>query len=196
MAYKKVHFEKLIRSPQPKSDVDFRWVDKTEKGVIFHLTDGTDLLLRRMEVNDIPGVLEIERMCFSSPWSETSFFYRLHDRNFNVSLVGYVGEKLVAYVVSYVISDELHIANIAVHKDFRRHGIGEALLWLSLHIGIELNCTISHLEVRRSNIAAIRLYEKFGFEIYSVRKNYYEHEKEDAFLMKKEINWELPYGLV
>lgn len=196
MGYKKVNFEKLINSSQLKSDVNFIWLDKIDKGVFFHLKSGTDLLVRRMEVNDVPAVLEIERASFSSPWSDTSFFYRLHDRNFNVSLVGYIREKLVAYAVSYVISDEFHIANIAVHKDFRRHGIGKVLIWLSLHIGIESNCTVSHLEVRRTNISAIRLYESFGFEIYSVRKNYYEHEKEDALLMKKEINWELPYGMV
>jgi len=194
--FKKVHFKKLIESPQQKNEVDFRWFAAAGKGIIFSLENGDEFFVRRMEANDVPDVLEIERATFSSAWSDAGFFYRLHERKFNVSLVGFVGNKLVAYAVSYAIGEEFHFGNIAVHRDFRRRGYGEVLLWMSLHIGVELDCSEVHLEVRRSNTSAIRLYQKFGFEIYGVRKNYYQQENEDAFLMRKEINWELPYGMV
>jgi len=196
LGYKRVHFKKLVESRQQKRDVDFSWFSAAGKGIIFLLENGDEFFVRRMEVNDVPAVLEIERATFPSAWSEAGFFYRLHDREFNVSLVGFVGNKLVAYAVSYAISEEFHFSNLAVHRDFRRRGLGEVLLWMSLHIGVELDCTEVYLEVRRHNVSAIRLYQKFGFEVYGVRKNYYQQENEDAFLMRKEIGWELPYGMV
>jgi len=194
--YKKVSYKRLAESNQRKSDINFSWLSAAEKGIVFLLENGDELLVRRMDANDVEEVLEIERATFPAAWSSAGFFYRLHDRQFNVSLVAFVGDRLVAYAVSYAFSKEFHFSNVAVRRNFRRRKFGEVLLWMSLHIGVELGCTEAHLEVRRNNISAIRLYEKFGFKIYGVRKNYYQQENEDAFLMRKEIGWELPYGMV
>lgn len=196
MAYKTLQFSKLVKSKRQKKEVPFSWHEAMKRGVEFELDSGEKLLVRFMENEDVPEVLEIERVTFPSPWSKASFFYRLHERDYNISLVALIDGKVAGYAVSYVMFDDFHVCNIAVRKDKRRQHLGQVLLWISLHIGVEKDCTIANLEVRKSNKPAISLYEKFGFEIYGVRKNYYEREHEDALLMRKKLSWELPYGMV
>ncbi|MBC8183901.1 ribosomal protein S18-alanine N-acetyltransferase [candidate division KSB1 bacterium] len=161
------------------------WQNDLKKGINFDLPGETKLSVRWMEEKDVSEVVKIEKEIFPFPWLKEGFLYRLGELDFNVSLVGFIQNKLVAYTVSYIVYDELHFDNLAVKKNFRNNKIGEILLWLSLQTGNEKKCLWSFLEVRKGNTQAIQLYKKFGFEKLGVRKKYYREENEDALLMSK-----------
>jgi len=163
------------------------WQERLKKGINFNLPEEKNILVRWMKVGDVSEVYNIERETFPSPWTRDGFLYRLNERDYNVSLVVPVERNLVAYAVSYIVYDELHFSNLAVKMNYRRYKIGEILLSTSMQLGKEKNCRWVHLEVRRNNKSAIQLYQKFGFKIVGVRKDYYKEENEDALLMSKLI---------
>jgi len=173
-----------------------RWSRILDNGLTIQLPDGTRLFVRWMNYYDVPVVCEIEKQIFPSPWQPESFLYELGNRNYNISFVGLVGEKIVGYSISYVVYDEYHISNIAVEPGSRRKKIGEIMLTIALKIGMEKECQISHLEVRKSNVPAITLYQKYGFQAIGERKNYYQNENEDALLMTKKLSGENIHGVV
>jgi len=141
-----------------------------------------ELLFRMMVRADIAQVLRIERTSFSSPWSKESFEAELK-KAIGFSTVAVIRKKIVGYVMGWHIGDEIHIANIAVHPEWRRQGIGEKLIQKALTNQDGVAC--ARLEVRRSNRAALALYQKLGFVQVGIRKNYYAQEGEDAVLMEK-----------
>ena len=98
-----------------------------------------------------------------------------------------IDKEIVGFAGFIPILDEADISNIVVHKDFRGQKIGSLLLKSLIDLAYSLNLKIMNLEVRKSNVSAIKLYEKFGFEVYGVRKNYYDNV-ENAILMKKILN--------
>lgn len=165
-------------------------------GKALKLIDGSTLLVRWMTFNDIPAVLDLERAIFPSPWVFEAFTYELTNLEYNISLVGLIDNRIVAYAVSYLVVDEAHISNIAVSPAYRKLKIGETLLLISLQIGQRNDCKVAHLEVRKTNEAAISLYKKYGFKITGLRKNYYEEENEDALLMSLNLESEMKHGLV
>ena len=166
------------------------------KGIEAQLPDSRNLFIRWMECQDIPTICYIEREVFPSPWTAENFLYELENREYNISIVGLIEKRLITYAVSYVIYDEIHISNLAVVPEFRHLTIGETMLKLTLQIGMKKNCQVAHLEVRRTNEAAISLYQKYGFQTVGVRKNYYQNEQEDALLMTKKLVVENIHGVV
>jgi len=142
-----------------------------------------DLIVRLAEERDIIPMAEMDILCFSAPWSEESFRKEITDNRLAFYIVAEIDGRMVGYAGLWGIVDEGHITNVAVHPDFRRKGIGEALITVLLSHTRE-NGILSHtLEVRASNEAAISLYMKFGFEPAGLRKNYYEDNGEDAIIM-------------
>jgi len=142
------------------------------------------LIIRRMRESDLQQVHEIERQSFSAPWSIEAFRYELENKA-TILLVASIEDGIVGYVCLRTIVDVTHLLNIAVHPSFRRKGIGTMLLGSAIE---ELKGSVNRdhfltLEVRESNIPAIRLYKKFGFEVIGRRKGYYHSPKEDAILM-------------
>ncbi|MEW6068461.1 MAG: ribosomal protein S18-alanine N-acetyltransferase [Nitrospirota bacterium] len=135
-----------------------------------------------MQEDDIPDILEIERRSFTTPWSETSFLNELQ-KTFSITKVAVLENHIIGYFCANYIFDEGHILNLAVHHDFRRQGIGTALMNNAINELKEKDCRFLYLEVRVSNIAAIKFYERFGFRIIGFRRNYYINPKEDAALM-------------
>lgn len=174
----------------------FSWCDQITDGVDVQLTDGTVIHVRRMQSGDVPFICSLEKQIFSSPWTEEGFLYKLGNHQFNVSMAGLIDKEIVSYAVSFFILDELHVSNVAVKKNFRRKRIGESMLWISMQVGLEMGANIVHLEVRKSNAAAIELYKKYQFELVGIRKGYYEHENEDALLMSRNLKLEKSHGLV
>ena len=145
------------------------------------------MIIEKMNATRVPQIAELEKLCFSDPWSEKSIETELSCR-LSVWLVALEGEQVVGYVGSQTVIDESDMMNIAVHPDFRRRGIAEALV-------AELEAALRQrgsraltLEVRDSNAPAIALYEKLGFAQVGLRKNYYRNPKEDARILRKE--WE------
>ena len=146
------------------------------------------IIIREMSHADLPEVHGIEKECFSAPWSINAFRYELEHR-LTILRVAVLNGQIVGYVCIRTILDETHILNLAVRPEFRRRGIGSLLLReapLELkHSGTE-SCSLT-LEVRASNIAAIRLYEKFGFKVTGKRRGYYHMPDEDAVIMGLQI---------
>lgn len=135
----------------------------------------------------IPSIAEIERLCFSQPWSENA----LHEELFNetacfIAAVTDVGET-VGYAGLHCVLDEGYIDNIAVRPEYRRQGVAGELLEAFLRFG-RAKLAFLTLEVRASNEPAIALYRKYGFREVGRRKNYYTAPVEDAILMTLEFS--------
>ena len=141
-----------------------------------------------MKAEHVPQIADLEKLCFADPWSEMSIASELQSI-WSHWLVALEEEQVVGYVGSQSSIDEADIMNIAVHPDFRRKGIAEALI---NRLAADLKARSIHalmLEVRVSNDSAIALYEKLGFREVGRRKNYYRNPKEDALILRKE--WEI-----
>ncbi|HDY89772.1 MAG TPA: ribosomal-protein-alanine N-acetyltransferase [bacterium] len=143
--------------------------------------------IREMSSSDFDEVLEIEGLCHATPWTSNSFEYEIRNKG-AVLRVAVLGGQVVGYICVRTILDLTHILNLSVLPEFRRLGIGSMLLNSVLITLRELNsdCDLT-LEVRESNIAAIKLYEKFGFVISGRRRDYFKKPEEDASIMKLDI---------
>lgn len=142
-----------------------------------------NLLIRKMTLEDIPAVIELEHLSFTLPWPERSFRFEITHNPVSRCWVAEVDEHIVGMVVGWLFVDEIHIATIATHPDFRRQGIGHKLLSHTLIHAIQEGARSSFLEVRESNLAAQEMYRKFGYEEAGRRKRYYRDNDEDAILM-------------
>ena len=129
----------------------------------------------------IPGVAEIEGVCFSEPWSERSLSLLLEGDNFGV--VALCNGKAVAYGGMTCVLDEGAVTNIATLPEYRQRGLGRAVLKEMLVQAEKRGIRTVFLEVRVSNEAARALYLSEGFEECGVRKNFYRHPNEDAIQM-------------
>lgn len=141
------------------------------------------MLIRTMEASDVSRVAEIERACFSVPWTEKMLSEELSAER-SVYRVAEENGDVVGYMGFYRVADEGNITNIAVLPEHRRKGIAHALLSSFVTMAKEEGLAFLTLEVRKSNEAAIRLYESFGFEKVGVRPRYYDNT-EDAVLMTR-----------
>lgn len=143
--------------------------------------------LMPMTAELIPAIAEIERLCFSHPWSENALREELfNDTACFIAAVTDDGE-VVGYAGLHCVLDEGYIDNIAVRPQYRRQGVAGELLGAFIRFG-EANLAFLTLEVRQSNLPAIALYEKYGFFKVGRRKNYYDSPREDAVLMTREFD--------
>ena len=142
----------------------------------------TDVTVEKMNSFNILGVKEISDLSFSSPWSLLSMEKELINKN-AIYIVVKLGSKVVAFGGMWIIFDEGHITNIAVHPDFRRNNFGDTVVENLIKIAKDKNIASLTLEVRSSNIAAINLYEKHNFSVEGIRKNYYQNPREDGYIM-------------
>lgn len=131
---------------------------------------------------DIVQISHLENVIFSTPWSEKALNEFIKYET-NKILVASKDGLVTGYITYSTVLDEVQIANIAVHPDFRKMGIGQKLLDVLLEISQKEDAAIITLEVRESNIPAVSLYKKCGYEVVGVRKNYYTNPTENAILM-------------
>lgn len=141
-----------------------------------------------MEINfitkhDICGVLLVERECFSDAWTEKMFLGELESEH-TVYLKAEEDGRVIGYAGAWCVAGDADITNVAVHSHYRRKHIGEMLLERLIEELIQKNADNIRLEVRKSNIGAIALYEKAGFKQIDIRKNYYQDNKEDALILE------------
>ncbi|WP_291571396.1 ribosomal protein S18-alanine N-acetyltransferase [Clostridium sp. UBA4548] len=141
-----------------------------------------DLSIVPMNESNIIEVQHISKLSFPIAWSLDSLKKELDNKYANY-IVLKLGDKVVGFGGMWIIFDEAHITNIAVHPDYRGHGLGDILVENLLIIARQKKLIGITLEVRKSNIAAISLYEKHGFITEGIRKQYYEDNKEDAYVM-------------
>ncbi len=139
----------------------------------------------KMERCHLDAIDEIDKTCFSNPWSMKSLETELENPIANY-FVALCDGKVAGYGGYWWVFFEGEITNIAVHEKFRRKGIASKILEAMIDKCIETDTSAIHLEVRVSNESAISLYKKFGFKEDGIRPKYYDN-KEDALLMTKEI---------
>ena len=139
-----------------------------------------------MNETHVSAIAEIEKLCFSDPWSENSISSELSSR-ISYWLVATEGGAVLGYIGSQSVLGESDMMNVAVHPEHRRKGIAQMLI-MALMQGLKErgNHNLS-LEVRASNAPAITLYDKLGFEAVGRRPNYYRHPKEDALILRKAL---------
>lgn len=130
----------------------------------------------------IRQIEEIERDCFSRPWTAEQLKSQMSDEQHEF-IAAVSDGRVLGYVGLMYVLDEGYISNVAVHPDARRQGIGDALIDALAAKAAELELAFLTLEVRESNAPAIALYAKHGFHPVGKRKNYYDAPKEDAVLM-------------
>ena len=143
-------------------------------------------VIRRMTLDDVERVVAIDQASFSLPWPERSFRFELNGNTAARCWVAEVDGQLVGMVVVWLILDEAHIATLATHPEFRRHGVAAQLLVHALQAARAEGARSSFLEVRASNLAAQALYRKLGFIQSGLRRRYYKDNGEDALLMTLE----------
>ncbi len=144
------------------------------------------ILLEGMTKEDIPFIAELERECFSSPWTEKGLEEELSNEN-AVFFTAKIDGQLTGYMGMHCVLDECYIANIAVSRASRRKGIGRLLLRYAEKKAEERKCSFISLEVRVSNSAAIALYESEGYIRVGERKNFYSSPTENALIMTKNL---------
>ncbi|MBE6924149.1 MAG: ribosomal-protein-alanine N-acetyltransferase [Ruminococcaceae bacterium] len=137
-----------------------------------------------MTAAHVPQVAALEALCFADPWSEKSITSEL-ENPLSLWLVALEGDVVTGYIGSQTVLDESDMMNVAVHPDFRRRGIAEALVMALSDRLKEKGSVKLTLEVRASNEPAKALYEKLGFVQVGRRRNYYRNPKEDALILQK-----------
>lgn len=148
-------------------------------------------LLRAMRREDVEQVHALETSIFPTPWSLNSYQFEVEDNPASELWVIEAGQgkgqsRIAAYLVAWLLVDEVHIANIAVAPAFRHRGLARRLLRHTLQRAAKDGMRYATLEVRVSNSAARALYESFGFEVAGRRKRYYRDNQEDALSMRLE----------
>ncbi len=141
-----------------------------------------DFIIKRMCDSDIVYLAELEKLCFSSPWSEDGLKSEL-DNSFARFFVAFSGNEVAGYIGAHNVLGEVYITNVAVFPRFRRLGVAQKLIRGLLYEMKNENAEFVTLEVRESNFSAISLYDKMGFEKVGKRKDFYEKPKENAILM-------------
>jgi ribosomal-protein-alanine N-acetyltransferase len=149
-----------------------------------------DLVIEAMRREDLADVMAIEMASFSMPWTEEMFTNELARGVPGGTLVARLPaagapSAVAGYICVWVVSDELHINNLAVHPRCRKRGVARALVHAALEHGSGKGAQVAFLEVRASNVAAQRLYRQFDFEPVGVRPRYYAHPVEDAVIMRR-----------
>jgi ribosomal-protein-alanine N-acetyltransferase len=142
-----------------------------------------------MTLADIDAVMAIERASFAYPWS-TRFFLQELQVQCARSIVAETDNKLIGYVLFWLLADEVDIHNLAVHAPFRRCGIGHALLQKVVGQAKDRGSIRVTLEVRQSNTGAQRLYKSMGFLTTGIRIGYYSDDGEDALAMALDLSRE------
>ena len=144
------------------------------------------LLIGPMQVADLEAVHQIELASFNAPWPANAYRSELETNRLATYLVARIDDRIVAYGGMWLMVDEAHITTFAVHPAWRRQGIGERLLVAFLDLARDRHAREATLEVRLSNLAARRLYEKYGFRPVGLRPRYYSDNNEDALIMTTE----------
>ena len=152
-----------------------------------------DVLIRKMETDDIDDILAIEERCYGEHhWSYESFISELNNQ-ISSYICAVVNNKCVGYMGIWKIIEEAHVTNLSVNPDFQNQKVAHRLLLSSIDECYKNKIKYITLEVRVNNKKAIHLYEKFGFKSLGLRKNYYQDNNEDALIMWSENIFDKKY---
>ncbi|WP_306473318.1 ribosomal protein S18-alanine N-acetyltransferase [Mogibacterium diversum] len=148
--------------------------------------DKAKIRVRIAKSSDLDDIYELDMQTFAMPWSKEALSYDiLENDNAFVIVAEYEGE-FAGYADIWTVLDEADLNSIAVRVDFRRKGIGDAIMLAMTEMLSANGVATINLEVRVSNMPAIKLYKKYGFNECGVRPGYYLDNGEDALIMKRE----------
>lgn len=178
-------------TPPPAQPVYLR---KSQAEIQFDekMRDSQRYAVSAMNKNNLEGAYAIESLSFTQPWTKTAFAEELkNDKAHYVVIEEEPTGKVVAFGGFWKILEQGHICNIAVHPEYRGLGVGNLIVKALLDKAKALGITELTLEVRPSNEKAKKLYQKFGFKVGGIRKEYYSDNKEDALILwrKEETSW-------
>lgn len=143
-----------------------------------------EIIFDKLKPEYLDSLTELEKICFSVPWSRNLFKNDISNKT-AYYVLAVLNDKVIGYCGLYKVLDEADITNIAVHPEFRKQGLAERMLEnIIKHCELNKISKIT-LEVRKSNINAIKLYEKNAFKVVGERKNYYSDNNETAILMTR-----------
>jgi ribosomal-protein-alanine N-acetyltransferase len=157
------------------------------------LNDQLHIVIEPAKTEDIDRIAAIENRSYTSPWSRKILLNEIDGESSSYVYVARLQnglgepEKIIGYNFFWLVSDEVHILNIAVDPDYRGYGCGKHLMDFAINLGLERGATSVLLEVRVSNMVAQQLYSRLGFQRIGIRKKYYTESKEDAYVMKKQL---------
>jgi len=138
------------------------------------------VVVRAMTAEDVARVVEVDRLCYPTPWSSATYLSELARGSLAYYAVAECEGTIVGYGGYWYVPDEAHITTLAVHPQFRRRHLAERLLIHLIEKALEAGATRLTLEYRVGNEAAARLYEKYGFRAEGLRRGYYQDTGEDA----------------
>lgn len=144
-------------------------------------------MIRSMTLADIDEIVEIEQEAFSHPWTKDDFEAELQSNPYALYFVLVDEDIIKAYIGVWIIFERAQITTIAVKNEYRRQGLSKRLMDYLDHLYLENQVEEVSLEVRVSNVKAINLYQSFGFQKVGIRKDYYQDNHEDAYLMLKVV---------
>lgn len=136
-----------------------------------------------MKEEHIPVIARLEQLCFSEPWTEQGLIAELSSKTAHFYAALTSQGEVIGYAGAHLVLDEGYIANIAVFPQYRGQGIAQALIKTLQGLGDTQPLSFLTLEVRESNLPAIGLYKKMGFEAVGLRKNFYSQPTENALIM-------------
>ncbi len=139
--------------------------------------------LRPATLHDLDGIMAIEQISFSAPWPRTAFAEEIEGRSWSRVIVAEENDRVVGFIVYWIITTELHLLNLAIDPQWRRRGIASSLVEHLVERGRKERRTEILLEVRITNRSARDLYHRFGFRKLAVRPGYYTDNGEDALVM-------------
>jgi len=144
----------------------------------------SEITISQMSKDDVEAVVQIEAEAYGKHhWAKSSFYDEMSNNLAKYYVAKLPDGELVGYAGTWHIIDEGHITTIAVKKEYLRNHIGEAIIQKIIDDCYKNNIKYLTLEVRVSNIPAIKLYEKYGFQSLGTRKGYYQDNNEDALIM-------------
>jgi len=144
------------------------------------------LIIRDMQEDDIPAILEIEKVSFTAPWYKQDFLNEIFKKEV-LSKVAVFEGNIIGYTCMNYHAHKSHILNLAVHPDFRRQGVATILIEEVIGELKKRGCVFMFLKVRVSDTGAQRFYEQLGFKVEGIRKKYYGNPDEDALMMMRRL---------
>jgi ribosomal-protein-alanine N-acetyltransferase len=144
------------------------------------------MIIRPATMVDLPILLAIERLAYTSPWTEEHFRYELEKNPYALLMVAVIDDKVIGYIDFWITFQQAQINNLAVIPTLKRKGIGQILLLDAFKRIESEGCLQITLEVRIGNLAAQSLYHKHGFHILLTKPHYYA-DGEDAYFMEKKL---------
>lgn len=148
--------------------------------------DKTKIRVRIAKSSDLDDIYELDVQTFAMPWSKEALSYDILENDSAFVIVAEYEGEFAGYADIWTVLDEADLNSIAVRVDFRRKGIGDAIMLAMIEMLSTSGVATINLEVRVSNMPAIKLYKKYGFNECGVRPGYYLDNGEDALIMKRE----------